>query len=356
MNNFTKLASIAIISILGFTSCERDKSETIPVIPPSDGSKMTLQGGEGGADAANAVYVDLSADKQSSVARASWSLGFYSGSDFRVIINNQMGFAAMETSQTDIKAVTSANVDISKLAYNTSIEGLIKNYDDTLGRIDKTLIAEVKATTADNKVYIVNTVHGSTVDKANVWKIKINRGNNQEYVLQYSKIDDSNAQTLTIKKDDKVNFNYVSFTNGPVTVEPAKAEWDIVWNKSMYFTYMGTSPVPYLFSDLVFLNYLNGVSSSEVIYLGKDGKSNGNPSYDEFDSSKLSSIKFNSSRNAMASSWRNTLTTGVLKDRFYLIKDKQGNVYKLKFLAMGVKEDGGKRGYPEIEYKLVKSN
>jgi len=356
MNTFTKLTGIVIFSIMGFASCGREAVEPLPVIPPSDGSKLTLNGGEGGSDAANAVYVDLSTDKQSAVARDSWSLGFYSGSEFRVIINNQVGYSAKATDITDIKDVNSTNFDISELAHSTSALGLIKNYDDTLGRIDKTVISEIKENTSDNKVYVINTVNGGTVDKANVWKVKINRGSNEEYVLQYAKIDDSSAQTITIKKDPSLNFNFISFNKGPVNVEPAKDEWDFVWNKSMFFTFMGTTAVPYLFSDLVFINHLNGVSASEIIFLDSNGKSNGNPSYEEFDTSKIANVKFNNSRNVMASSWRNTLAGGVLKDRYYVIKDKQGNIYKLKFLVMGVKDDGGKRGYPELEYKLVKGN
>ncbi|WP_255157753.1 HmuY family protein [Siphonobacter sp. BAB-5385] len=40
-------------------------------------------------------------------------------------------------------------------------------------------------------------------------------------------------------------------------------------------------------------------------------------------------------------------------DRFYVIKDAAGNVYKLKFINY-TSTDGGERGYPNIEYKLVK--
>jgi hypothetical protein len=36
-----------------------------------------------------------------------------------------------------------------------------------------------------------------------------------------------------------------------------------------------------------------------------------------------------------------------------MVKDATGNVYKLKFLNF-TSADGGERGYPNIEYKLVK--
>jgi hypothetical protein len=38
-----------------------------------------------------------------------------------------------------------------------------------------------------------------------------------------------------------------------------------------------------------------------------------------------------------------------------VVKDAIGNVYKLKFLNF-TSADGGERGYPNIEYKLVKKH
>ncbi|MFN3381839.1 MAG: HmuY family protein [Runella zeae] len=40
-------------------------------------------------------------------------------------------------------------------------------------------------------------------------------------------------------------------------------------------------------------------------------------------------------------------------DRFYIIKDPNGNYYKLKFISFHPSE-GGTRGRPIIDYKLVK--
>ncbi len=42
-------------------------------------------------------------------------------------------------------------------------------------------------------------------------------------------------------------------------------------------------------------------------------------------------------------------------DRFYVIKDAAGNVYKLRFISFHA-SDGGVRGYPKIEYKLGKES
>src|SRR5690349_13505274 len=77
---------IAFSLTAAVSACSSDDNDVAPVIPPSDGAELKLDGG-GGAGAPNAVYVDFSADKQTSVVRSSWDLGFYNGNDFRVVTN-----------------------------------------------------------------------------------------------------------------------------------------------------------------------------------------------------------------------------------------------------------------------------
>src|SRR5690606_19912990 len=198
-----------------------------PIIPPSDGSTLTLQGGEGGNDAINAVYVDLSSDEQTAVERDSWTLGFYTGDDFRVILNNQTGVAAMATGQSDISDVNVSNTDLSQLTYDHTPENL-SLYDDTLGRLEHTVIDEIKADEGDNQVYLLNTVHGSRVEAENVWKVKIDRNLDGGYQLKYAKLADNFIQTLSIQKDAVYNFSYVSLSACQVCGEPAKEDLDFV--------------------------------------------------------------------------------------------------------------------------------
>jgi len=56
----------------------------------------------------------------------------------------------------------------------------------------------------------------------------------------------------------------------------------------------------------------------------------------------------------IAGKWRSTQpATGAKLDRFYLIKDANGNNYKLRCLSMGVGADGGTRGKPKFQYELI---
>ncbi|GAB3934731.1 HmuY family protein [Mucilaginibacter myungsuensis] len=311
----------------------------------STGSTLTLQGGTGGAVAINAVYVDLSANAQTSVARASWDLGFYSGTDFRVILNNTTSASAVVVNKTDINAVTAADVTLDALRVGQG-QGNFTIIDDVTGDLTNTVIGAVSATDAENKVYVINRAGGTgnVAEAANLIKIRVLRTSTGGYTLQYAKLTETTFKTATITKNTANNFSYVNLDNAAaVNVEPAKDRWDFVWSYSMYFT--GT--LPYAFSDLVFTNYLNNTTVAEVT-------NTATLTYASYAEANIATTAFVTGRNTIGSNWRATTgTVGVRTDRFYVIKDSAGNVYKLKFVSFTT-QDGGERGYPKIEYALVK--
>ncbi|TWR28931.1 hypothetical protein FPZ43_11745 [Mucilaginibacter pallidiroseus] len=309
----------------------------------STGSALTLEGGTGGSAAVNSVYVDLSANAQSSVLRTSWDLGFYNGDDFRVILNNTAVASTVMVDKTDINAVTANDVTLANLELGFG-KGSFSTFDDVNGDLTKTAIAGVSATDANNKVYVINRVggSGSTAAAADLIKIRVLRATNG-YTLQYAKLNETTFKTLTVTKNTARNFNYINFDSGAaVAVEPAKDRWDIVWTYSIYYT--GTTP--YAFSDLVFTNYLNNTQVAEVL--------TSSVTYAAYGEANIATTNFAAGRNTIGSNWRATTgTVGVKTDRFYVVKDAAGNVYKLKFVSFTT-QDGGVRGYPKIEYALVK--
>lgn len=353
-----KLNSILAVAFLAvtFTACKKDNEEPIIEVPPSDGSTITLNGiaaAEAGSSAANSVYVDFSADKQTSVLRSSWTLGFYAGADFKVILNATNGVSAAVVNKTDINAVTAADLVQANLTLSLGTPG-----DAEFAKVDdpreinstvKTAISTVSATDSENKVYLINPVGGShtaVFSADNVFKVRILR-KGTGYTLQYAKLNATTFTSLDITKDSKFNYAFVSLTdNKAVNFEPEKANWDIVWTWSVY--YGGTAPSQYLygFSDLVFTNTLGGATSTEILISTK--------AYASFSESDLAGVNFSNKTNLIGENWRVTTGTGIKTDRFYLVKDASGNIYKLKFLSMGVGTDGGTRGKPVVEYKLVK--
>lgn len=319
-----------------------------------------IAGSEAGSSAANSVFVDFSNNKQTPVLRASWDLAFYNGNEFRVIINNTTGANAVKVNKTDINSVTLADIDLATtpLTFGQG-EGDLSFVDDVTGDITKTVIGEVSGTDADNKVYIINRANGGgfgslyagTADS--LIKIRVLK-TTTGYTLQYASIKETSFKTINIAKNAAYNFQYVSINKGvEVTVQPEKDKWDIEWTYNTYKTALSADAyVPYAYPDFVLINDKGGVKAAQVLTTTK--------TYDAYAEADIATTTFSTDRNLIGSNWRSTGgpgggATGAKTDRFYVIKDAAGNVYKLKFISMGA-GDGGTRGKPVIEYALVKKS
>lgn len=341
---------------LAFTSCKDNAAEPIIIVPPSSGSTLTLSGligAESGLSAGNSVYVDLSSDKQTPVARDSWDLGFYSGTNFRVILNNSTSAGAKVLTKTNLAEVGEADTLNLTLAINQSAPSAqqLGLFDNLNGDISSTVIPEILTSETDNKVVILNKGTGGSI-AARPWiKLKVTRNSTGGYTLQYGTIKQtSNFKSIQISKDAAYNFKFISLTTGAeVKVEPTKSDWDFVWGYSVYKTTFGSEVVAYNFSDLVFSNTNAKVEIAEVLVTDK-------MKYDTFKAANLegSSVVLRKDRDVIGANWRATTgTVGVKTDRFYVIKDPKGNLYKLKFNSFGG-TDAGTRGKPVIQYELLK--
>jgi len=316
----------------------------------------------GGENYPNKVFIDLSAKRQTAIERTTWDFGFSSGSDFRVILNSSNGMMAKALDETDLNSVTAA--DTAGFGLQLSLDAVfaaitsdtppswvpeaITWIDDPSGDLNGTAIAAVSATVDENKVYIVNRGNGpgSTPVELGWKKIRIVRSGTG-YTLQHADIAATTFSEIQITKDSKFSFQYVSLANGAVEVEPAKEKWDIAWTAFSNSTNFGSGPVPYYFQDMILQN-TNGVETAQVL--------TADIAYANFTEADLAGITFATSQTNIGSSWRSGGGPGsgpsLKSDRFYIIKDADGNVYKLKFTAL---LQSGERGKPAFEFELVKS-
>ena len=354
MMNIKNIALMAVV-ILGFTACKKDKDPVI-IIPPSQGTeKLTLNGiagSESGSVAGNSVYIDFSGDKTTAALRSGWYFGFYGGNDFRVILNNTTSAGAKVLNKFDLASVVAEDTIGLTLSVNQMDPQNtdLVYFDHIKGDLNQTVIPAVSATDASNPVIILNRGTGGGI-AARPWvKLRLLR-KGTGYTLQYAGIQEVTFKTIDIPKNADFNFQFVSFENGVVTVEPEKSRWDIVWTYSVYETSFGAGLVPYNFSDLIAINYLAGVQVKENIYADA---AKANAAYAAFNKDSVANTTLTNDRWAIGSKWRSTMPAiGARPDRFYVIKDANGNYYKLKALAMGVGTDGGTRGRPDFKYALI---
>ena len=318
-----------------------------------------LAPGVGGPTEPNQVFVDLSSGKMTAVPRVSWDLGFYSGTDFRVIINHTVRMTAKQTTSINIDEVQAEDATMLVNGY-----GNLTQIDDPAGDLTKTAIAVISATDADNKVYVINmgsnpgTIdpevgsEGTGTGPSRGWKkVRILRSGN-DYKVQYANIEATTHEEIIVSKNAAYNFTFLSLLNKKtVSVEPQKTQWDI-----SFTSFTNTAgPAPYNFADFILNNVKGGAKAYQVLTTAF--------TYDAFTLANVDNAKFTDDQRNIGSNWRGTVSGtdangnpassfAARSDRFYIVKDPAGNVYKVRFTA-GVNA-AGERGYPTFQYAILK--
>jgi len=310
----------------------------------------------GGPNEQFQVYVDLSGRSSVKVQRDGWDLAFHSYDGFRVGINGSIFMAAAELQETNIDNISQADVEdlMTQVAVGTFDPANEAYIDYPDGDINRTAIKEINLDDSQNKVYLVNLgyevgtetpVPGGVAiaGDARGWrKIRVLR-NGDSYVLQYANLNDTSHQEITINKSAGYNATFFSFnTNSVVNVEPEADKWDLNFT---VFTNIIDGFRSYSFSDGVLHNRKGGVTDYSV--------TTDQYNYDDFGASNVIENNFKQDQRVIGDSWRDVMNNEkVLIDTiFYIVKDPNGNIYKLKFT--GLLNENGERGFPEFKYKIL---
>ncbi len=321
----------------------------------------------GGPNEPNQVYVSLKSERQTVVRRDSWDLGFYSGDQFRVILNGSLKMFAGAIEATDIDAVNEDDFDTLKPKMALLSSGSDQFVDDPSGDINKTAIGEISDQDAENPVYLINMGDKVGTEKPETGSVAVDQSDpdepekgkrgwkkirilrdGEDYVLQYADLDDTNHEEIVIQKAPGYNFTFFSFEEeNTVEVEPEQTNWDL--NFTTYTNILdlpgdwGGGQSAYGFSDYIAINNLAGVQVYEV--LAED------IAYTDFSESDIDESKLSSDRTVIGDKWRDVFEHAARDDRFYVLKDAEGNFYKIQFTALVNKD--GERGYPAFDYALI---
>jgi hypothetical protein len=313
----------------------------------SSGATVDVNGG--GATFPNRVFIDLSANRQTAIKRDEWDFGFYQkDGEFKVILNGSLAMMAKATDKTDINAVVPADsVGMrTTLHIDSFLPANMAHVDAPNGDLNALAIGNVSATESENKVFIVN--RGKNIDNTQrSWKkVRVIR-NGTGYTIQHADIGATTFQTIQVTRNAAYLFTHVKLDNNTaVSIEPEKDKWDIAYSSFMNQTQSSGGIVPYVFNDIILQNR-NGVETVQVL--------NTAFTYETFTEANLTGITFGTTQTNIGSNWRigggPGVSPTVRTDRFYLVKDANGNIYKVRFLSL---TQNGERGKPSFEFALVK--
>ncbi|NDI98486.1 hypothetical protein GWA97_05320 [Flavobacterium sp. LaA7.5] len=349
------------LAFLSLTACS-DEDTNANIAPVETISEGGLFGNAenpinvGGPNQQNQVYVNLSEAAALPVARESWDLGFYSGNDFRVVINGSLLMAVKQLETSDI--TVRQNADPSVAVGTFQVENL-EYVDNPDGSLSGTAFGTIATSEEAAKVYLVNMGNhvpdtapaaGSvnTAGDPRGWKkVKIwHEG--ETYKMQYGDIDVAEYTEVEIAKTPGYNHTFFSFTTGGVVnAEPEAAKWDMNFTTftNEVFDGSGASAGAYFYSDFIVTNTKAGVTAFMV-----EGDS---AAYETFTMETLNAgnYTFSSDQRAIGANWRNVIPLQLYDDVFFVLKDGAGNVYKIKFISM--LNTDGERGFPLFQYKLL---
>jgi hypothetical protein len=358
MINVNTIKIFLLISIIGCWGCE-EENPTGPQLVTG----AVIDAEVGGPEQPNQVFIDLSTKTQKSVKRSHWDLGFYSGAEFRVILNSSLSSLARQLNKTNLNEVTAEDTtgwgkQLDVDAIFASLAGAPPAWigqsaawlDDPSGNLNATAIAEIAAADADNKVYIINRGKNPDNTQRGWLKIRILR-NGSNYKIQHAAINATTFHEVSIPKNDAFNFSFLSIEDGIVNIEPEKGNWDIAFTTYTNLLPLdATTSIPYAYKDFV-------IHNRNTVKVARITIENG-ITYESYSKSNTEGLSFNEKINTIGSSWRIVAQPGtgqetdVNRTRFYIISDADGNIYKLRFTQL-VNPTTGERGFPQIEYELL---
>lgn len=324
----------------------------------------------------NQVWIDLSDMNpdtkklnQTVNKRTDWDLGFYTGDEYRVVLNGSIAMAvARIPNATNISKVKQADVDnlMKEVQVGPFGQSVLQYIDNPNGNFltQTTGIEPVKENDADNPVYLLNLGRSldtnSTIPPGSVslsgeargWKkIQILRAPNG-YKIRYADVNATDYKEYIITKDTNYTFDFFSFTSGTtVKIQPEKKKWDLGFTTFTNEVFMGTqSAGSYFYADFVITNTAAGVSAYQVNVTGSLDQAYKAFKRSDVDTSKLIS----NDQRAIGDKWRTTTGTPevqgafVYTDRFFVVKDASGFYFKLRFNKM--KNIDGERGHPNFVF------
>lgn len=332
-NSKTAFLLLLIISI-SLTSCFKE-DEKIDIPKPSETEADTVILGN---TYHYQSWVDLNGLQEKAYHEIdSWDLAFScSESSFDILLNSALSMYAGTNGDTIFENVISE-------------EGIEMRFDASSGNPDSLAFGhwyEVSnggdfAALSNKYVYIINRGVDDVGNELGFKKTQflIENGN---YIVRYANLDGTEEQTLTITKDNSYNYIHLSFDNGILNIEPPQNEWSLKFSRyaTILFTNEGD---PYDYNVVGVLLNPYKVEAIET-----------NMNYDDIILSDTTLFNLTNRSDVIGYKWKyydfDNGSYTIVPNKNYLIKDKDGYFYKLRFLSFY--DPFGNKG--SIVYQVVR--
>ena len=264
-----------------------------------------------------------------------WDLGFESKKNgYHIILNYARFMYAGNTYKTDFQNIKSVS--------ETSMD-----FDASTGNLDSTVLNDwVNLSNPENPVfnqyvYIIDRGKNESGDMYGYKKIVFERMENDTLYVHFANLDNTEEHRYKIPKDSTTNCTLLSLENGGglKVSEPDKSSWDICFTK--YSTKIPDDSgvlTDYLVRG-VFLN------RSKQIEVGTDTVH----AFEDVLPEMVDDYEYSNARDAIGYDWKvfeeNTYT--IRKNKFYILRNVNGNNYKMRFTRFYNSE--GEKGYPSFE-------
>lgn len=335
-----KIVFLFILSTLFFTSCFKEDEQVDPY-PRGDASLKTV---DMTPLYTFQFYIDLENGEEVAVNNKNdWDLGFQSGEESYLIYLNTSAF------------MTAGNTGIKDFDAVSDTLGLDWKFDKSDGNPDSTAVGnwvtiDGTDTSYSSLVYVINRGYNDLGNLRGLKKVQFLSVSANSYTFKYANLDGSNAGSFEVQKQDGVYLSGFSFKNGgeQTYFEPQADSWDVVFTQ--YTTLLYTTegdPYPYLVTG-VLINRQN-------VEVAMDSLND----FNSIDRSIADEETYSTRLDIIGYDWKELVgdvNTGnvsynIVPNRVYLIKNRNGFVYKLRFV--GFYNNQGDKGYPSFEWQLI---
>lgn len=328
-------AAILILCLLLLSSCfkEEDKREAFT-------NYRTL---EIGNDYLNQIFYSLGDTSIVSTNQyTDWNLAFYCGNDASFVrLNAAANMWVFKTNSTNFG-------DNFEITYSESD----KRFDGSHGLRDNLAIDSYLESSAADSAWCTETVYliHPGIDAKGVelgsYKQFVFVGLFEDsYFFKIAELDGSNAREYSLPKDPSKNYVCFSWNSfSPIEIEPDKNTWDLLFSRFTDTVYT-TDGSEFLTGYAVTGAYLN--QNSVEAYMQEE------IGYPDFQLGDVDPNKFSSRLNVIGHDWKQFSDQyNIYKNKVYIIKDRNGIIYKLRFLDFYDATTGFK-GYPSFEYEAL---